>query len=688
MNNFFRELQRRLAGILSGSKSHNLVRPSDKGLFDPFSPITSLKEINNDYQPNYGTSNVDNDFQKIMSEASTQEGSFTDNIDPTPAFFFFRIVVIFVALVLGARLIGLQITQGQENFSLAEGNRLETKPTPAPRGLIYDRKGVALVQNEPSFSVLLHPADFPKEKQDQENYLAKLSGALSVPTELLSEQILPSLRNESIQLEDGIERSRALSLEIKLTGLKGVELVKVPSRKYGDLPSLGHIVGYIGRVTAEDLDERPELLPTSLVGKAGLERSYDEFLQGIHGTETLESDSLGRTVRPIGSTVPIAGKSLILGLDAQVQRATADALLQAIEKNGAKSGAAVAIDVRSGDVIAMVSFPSFDNNLFSSSINPEERKRVLTDSGSPLVNRAIAGQYPSGSTIKPFVAAAALAEKTISPSTVLDTTEGKITVGQTTFSDWKTHGKATVTSAIAESNNIFFFALGGGYKHIPGLGIDRLKSYLEKFGFGAETGIDLGAGAEAEGLVPSPEWKKKVQKENWFLGDTYNTSIGQGNLLVTPIQLVRATATVANGGKLLSPRLVKTILSPGGDNSLELEPIVLKDGVMNGDVLKVVRVGMRKAVLTGSARSFASLPIEIAAKTGTAQTSKSKDKTHSWFTAFAPYNNPEIAVSVIVEGGGEGFAVAAPVAKNTIERYFNLPLTPIVSTLPSAETQP
>lgn len=676
-----------IVGVLSGSRSYNLVRPSDKGLFDPFSPISSLKKIDNDYQTNYGVSNVDNDFEKIMSETSAQEGSFTDNVEPTPAFLFFRVIVVLVALGLGMRLIGLQITQGQENFSLAEGNRLETKPTPAPRGLIYDRKGVLLVHNEPSFSVLFHPADFPREEKDQEDFILKLSEAMDVPSQQLAGRVLPNLTNKSIQLEDGIDRSRALSLEIKLNGLDGVELIKVPSRKYGDLPSLGHIIGYIGRVSADDLEERPELLSTSLVGKAGLEKSYDEFLQGVYGTETLESDSSGRTVRPIGSTVPIAGDSLILGLDAEVQRATADALSQAIEKNGAKSGAAIAIDVRTGDVIAMVSFPSFDNNLFSSSINPAERQKVLTDPGSPLVNRAIAGQYPSGSTIKPFVAAAALAEKTISSSTVLDTSEGKITVGQTTFSDWKTHGKATVASAIAESNNIFFFALGGGYKNITGLGIERLKGYLEKFGFGSETGIDLGEGAEAKGLVPSPDWKKRVQKENWFLGDTYNTSIGQGNLLVTPLQLARATAAVANGGKLLSPRLVKSIISPGGENSQELDPIILKESVVGDEYLMVVREGMRQAVVTGSARSFALLPVEIAAKTGTAQTSKSKDKTHSWFTAFAPYGNPEIAVSVIVEGGGEGFAVAAPVAKNTIERYFNLPLTPIVSATPAAETQ-
>ncbi len=436
-------------------------------------------------------------------------------------------------------------------------------------------------------------------------------------------------------------------------------------------------------MTAQDLGSRPELLPTAYVGKSGVEQSYDEFLQGKPGTETLEIDALGRAVRPIGSTPPIAGKSLVLSLDAEVQAVTAQALREAIEKNGATSGAAVVMDVRSGDVLSLVSFPNYDNNLFSSKFSSEERQKILTDPGAPLINRAIAGQYPSGSTIKPFVGAAALAEKTITPDTVLDTSEGKIVVGQTTFSDWKTHGRTAIRQAIAESNNIFFFALGGGYKQINGLGIDRLKNYLERFGFGSVTGIDLGAGAEAKGLVPSPDWKKRIKKESWFLGDTYNTAIGQGNLLVTPLQLTRATSAIANGGTLYQPRLVKTLLGSGQQGSQDQQPIVSRQAIIDSDILRVIREGMRQTVLTGSARSFNALNVEVAAKTGTAQTSKSKDKTHSWFTAFAPYSSPEIAVSVIVEGGGEGYSVAAPVARNSIERYFGLPLTPIVAATPT-----
>lgn len=660
----------------------SLVRPSDRGIFDPFLPITSLKRIENEFQADYELADQKNDYRNTGTGTVDNLG-YEESIEAPPAFLGFRLITVVIALALGWRLVGLQITKGAENFSRAEGNRLETQPTLAPRGLLYDRKGIPLVQNQPSFSVVFRPAEYPRAESDREAFIGRLATVLARSPEEVKQRIESSLRRDQIALEEGIDRNRALSLELRLADLTGVTLEKAPSRYYSDVPGLGHLVGYIGKVTAEDLKKRPDLLPTAFVGKSGVEASYDEYLQGIPGAETLEIDALGRAIRPIGSRPPTAGKSLVLGLDSDLQRVTAQALGEAIQKNNATSGAAVALDVRTGDVLSMVSFPTFDNNIFSSAVNPSDRQRVLTDPGAPLINRAIAGQYPSGSTIKPFVAAAALAEKTISDSTVLDTSEGKIVVGQTTFSDWKTHGRTAVRQAIAESNNIFFFALGGGYKQIPGLGIDRLKNYLERFGFGSPTGIDLGSGSETKGLVPSPDWKRKVKKENWFLGDTYNTSIGQGNLLVTPLQLTRATAAIANGGTLYKPRMVKTILGAGNEVSQDLVPVVDRSSVVDGSILTVVREGMRQTVVSGSARSFNVLPVEVAAKTGTAQTSKSKDKTHSWFTAFAPYAAPEIAISVIVEGGGEGFAVAAPVARNIIERYFGLPLTPIVPAPPS-----
>jgi penicillin-binding protein 2 len=277
------------------------------------------------------------------------------------------------------------------------------------------------------------------------------------------------------------------------------------------------------------------------------------------------------------------------------------------------------------------------------------------------------------------VAAAALQEKVVAPGTKVDTSAGKITIGQWTFPDWKVHGITDVKQAIAESNNIFFYSVGGGYGNIHGLGADRLSKYLQKFGFGKKTDINIPG--ETSGLVPTPDWKEDVKEESWYIGDTYNLSIGQGDLLVTPLQLTRAIAAIANNGTLYQPRLVQSIVSSDELETNDPSPVVSSNKIVSNSVLQVVREGMRQTVLTGSARSFATLPIPVAAKTGTAQFNVAKDRTHSWFTAFAPYDNPKIVLSVIVEGGGEGFSVAAPVAKNVIEQFFKLPLTPITAAI-------
>jgi len=641
--------------------SRTVIRSTDSGLFDPFVPIGSIKRLDPEYRADY--------------PLSQDKENFESDAQPKQQFYLLRTLLIMIAVFVSFRLIALQITQGQENYQLAEGNRLKNRLISAPRGLIYDRNGVALVANEPSFAVVFNGLDFPKDANEKQHLVELLSRTLGLDRGALNEKLAEAAREQSVVIAEGLSREAALSLEIKLFASRGVELVKTPVRRYGEVIGLGSLLGYVGKVSVEDLKERPDLLPTDFVGKSGVEKTYDGYLQGTPGQETLEVDSFGRTIRSVGSKPPRVGRSLILSLDGNLQATTASALTLSINKSQAKSGAAVALDPRTGEVLAMVSLPTFSNNLFSSQTSTQERQAVLSDPSSPLINRAIAGQYPSGSTIKPVVATAALAERVITATTKLDTSEGKIVIGQWTFPDWKTHGLADVRQAIAESNNLFFYALGGGYKQIAGLGAERLGNFLKKFGFGERTGIDLPG--EQAGLVPNPEWKHRVKEESWYIGDTYNLAIGQGDLLVTPLQLVNATSVIAAGGRYLQPHLVRTVLEPNGAVAQELAKVVRNSQVAEASTLQVVREGMRRAVQTGSARSFAAFPVEVAAKTGTAQFDKAKEKTHSWFTAFAPFHNPEIAVAVIVEGGGEGFAIAAPVAKNMLERYFNLPLTPI-----------
>ncbi len=635
------------------------MRSSDSGIFDPYLPLGSLKTVEGDY---------------LADVEPTGDGrQMESSVEARRSFFILKSVMFLVAALFTFRLISLQITQGQENYRLAEGNRLKTTLITAPRGLIYDRNGLSLVQNTPSFSLILRPGDLPPKKIDRQTFLDNLATLLSLDRQELEATLNSQTNRDIITLQTGLNRDKALSQELKVHGLPAVELIKQPTRLYTALPSLGNLLGYIGKADSEDLKKRPDLLPSVYVGKSGVERTYDEILQGIPGQEITEVDSLGRTVRTVGNKPAASGNSLILGLDAIIQQVTATSLQESIAKSGAESGAAVAFDVKTGDILAMVSWPTFDNNLFSPTADTEERLSVLQDPRAPLINRAISGQYPAGSTIKPFVATAGLSTGVINPNTKIDTSEGKIEVGPWIFHDWKTHGVSDVRQALGESNNIFFYSVGGGYKQIGGLGAERLSQWLTKFGFGTITGIDIPN--EQAGLVPTPDWKKMTKKEGWYIGDTYNLSIGQGDLLVTPLQLARAIAAIANNGQLLTPRLVKSSFSSStGQKDYPVK--IVRDNLAPPSSLQVIREGMRQAVTLGSARTFATLPVEVAAKTGTAQFDKAKEKTHSWLTAFAPYNSPQIAVTVIVEGGGEGYIVAAPVAKNMIEAYFKLPLTP------------
>ncbi|HUD20605.1 MAG TPA: penicillin-binding protein 2 [Candidatus Saccharimonadales bacterium] len=640
------------------------TRPGDTGLFDPYLPVTSLKPLSADYRTNE------------LEEPSVADQSLPEEeIAKGDNFLAFKLIVAVILTVFLVRLVVLQISQGQANYALAEGNRLKTELVPAPRGLIYDKNGVALVQNVPSFAVGFQVADLPK-KADRPALYAQIGAVLNLDAKSV-EQKITGVQNEDVAvLLDGLTRDQALTYELRVNGITGIEVVTQAARQYSSMPSTGQILGYVGKINADEEKARPELLPSSTIGKSGLEQSYDQYLQGISGAETIEVDSQNHAVRSVSSKPAEPGKSLILSLDSKLQAVTAQALSESIQKSGAVNGAAVAIDVRTGDVLALVSIPDFDANAFADPTKQAERQQILTNPDSPLLNRAIAGQYPSGSTIKPVYASAALAEKVISPTTKIDTSAGKIVVGNWTFSDWKTHGIADVKQAIAESNNIFFYTIGGGNGPIGGLGVSRLDKYLTKFGFGKPTGIDIVG--EASGLVPTPDWKQKTQGSAWYLGDTYNLSIGQGDLLVTPLQMANATATIANGGTIYAPKLVKTILNNDGTVDKQISPRITQTNVVGDDVLSTVRDGMRLTVTGGSGRSLNDLPIPVAAKTGTAQFDIAKVKTHSWFTAFAPYGNPEIAVTVIVEGGGEGYAVAAPVAKDMLEQYFNLPLTPIV----------
>jgi penicillin-binding protein 2 len=310
--------------------------------------------------------------------------------------------------------------------------------------------------------------------------------------------------------------------------------------------------------------------------------------------------------------------------------------------------------------------PSYDNNLFARKISGDQYSALITDQNKPLFNRAIAGEYPPGSTIKPAIATAALSEGVISPSTVIDGLGGKLRIGNFSFGDWKAHGPSDVRTAIAESNDIFFYTVGGGYGSIQGLGMDRMKKYYNLFGFGNPTGVDVGG--EASGFIPSEQWKLDKLGERWFVGNSYHASIGQGYITATPLQIANYTAAIANGGTLYEPHLVSQIKKNDGEVST-VQPEIIRSNFISPEIIKVAQEGMRQVVTAGTAQPLKDLPIAVAGKTGTAQFGN-ENKTHGWFISYAPYDDPQIAMAILVEGGGEGHSSGVPVTKEVYQWYF------------------
>lgn len=434
---------------------------------------------------------------------------------------------------------------------------------------------------------------------------------------------------------------------------------------------MSHILGYVGRVSEEDLPAHPNYELTELIGKSGIEASYDTALRGVSGFARRRTDATLTSSISTATKPPVPGKNIELSVSLEFQNLISSVLGRVVTATGKQHAAAVALDPRTGEVLALVSIPTYDNNLFvPGQAAGEEVERVLTDPAEPLFNRATSGQYPSGSTIKPFIAAAALAERVINPAKQIFVT-GSISVPHPTnpdivytFHDWRAHGWVNMIRAIAVSSNVYFYTVGGGFGDIRGLGIERIVAHLARFGFGKQTGIDL---PEQTGLLPTPGWKERVRREGWYIGDTYNVSIGQGDLRLTPLQLARATAAIANGGQLITPHLVRRIALPDGSTVQEFRPPAVEMNIPSEDI-DVVRRGLREAVIYGSSRALADLPVAVSGKTGTAQAGGSA--THAWFTGYAPSNNPEIVLTILLEKGGEGATHAVPVAKEILSWYF------------------
>ena len=585
--------------------------------------------------------------------------------------------VVFMVLVgvLVGRGVWLQIVHGANLRDAAENNRLRLYITPAPRGILYDRSGKPLVENVAEFTFGLIPADVPREPADQDALFRRLSEASTVSMEDIRKAYAEAktATTDLVPLREHVSYADAITLRVGLQADPAAQVVATPRRHYLAGSAFSQVLGYTGKFTAEEwqaLNTNPqvEYRKGDVIGKTGLEGQYEKELRGTSGKASVELNARQREQKVITAEDPVAGLNIVTSLDVGLQKVLADSASAMVRRLHTSGAAAVAIDPRDGGVLAFVSVPTYDNNAFVTGLTAEAYQTLVDDPSHPLFSRTLAGEYPSGSTIKPIIATAALDQGVITPQTTVVSTGG-IRVNQWFFPDWKAggHGVTDVYKAIADSVNTFFYTIGGGTNTFTGLGIDRMTQYARTFGLGAPTGIDLPG--ERGGFLPSKAWKEQVKKEPWYIGDTYHFAIGQGDLLVTPLQMALSTATLANGGTLYRPQLAKAFQAGDRSTTRALEPTVIRPQVASSAAVATVRDAMRRAVTAGSARALQALGVPAAGKTGTAQFGNA-GKTHAWFIGFAPFDHPTIAIAVIVEGGGEGHLAALPVAEAGLKYWL------------------
>lgn len=602
---------------------------------------------------------------------------------------------VFLAfLTLAGRLLYLQVLSGDEYRELAKGNWIRTTRTVPDRGLIYDRNGTVLALNGALFHVTVVPAHLPKNKNEEAQVYATLQELLHVPAFEIEQKVKQAREKGDlftpIPIKRAIDRELALILRERESWLPGMQVAEESIRVYpaGDLTS--HLLGYVGRIEPDELElyvGRRKYLPQERPGKAGVELKYEGYLRGTPGDVQTEVDASGRTIRVVGGRKATAGNNLTLTIDLDLQRAVAEILKESVKDLDSKKAVAIVMDVQTGELLASVSLPSYDNNIFSYPLDEAQFEALTTNKDKPLLDHTIAEKFAPGSTFKIVTGLAALQEGIATPNTTI-VSQGAMLVPRDydenikdAFPDWRPGlGSLSFYRGIAMSSDIYFYCLAGGCDQLAnGLGNDRLARYARNFGFGERTGIDLPG--ETDGLVGDAVWLQKVTggAQNWFKADTFFQGIGQGYIEATPLQVLRMTAAVANGGKLLRPRVAREIRDAAGNVILPAKVDIIRRVSVDERHLAVMREAMRQAVADGTATQAQVPGVTIAGKTGTAEFGSrlgagsiyGKYKEHGWFTGFGPFENPEVAVVVFHEQGG-GALTAAPTAGRILKAYFDL----------------
>ena len=590
------------------------------------------------------------------------------------------LVILLVLLLLASRMWQLQIVHGEHYAALADGNRMRRLSITAPRGVIRDREGRVLADNRLAFTVSIVPGGLA---ENREAVVARLSRILGRSPEEIEAALQADQRAypyEPLRVARDVPPEVAVAVEEQRMDLPGVMVEQEPIRRYPAGSTASHVLGYLQLASPADLAAYEGYRPSDLVGRIGVERAYEEYLRGERGFQQVEVNALSRPIRVLGSVPPVPGNDLVLTVDLELQRAAAAAVAEQLERLKREpgrlgppgGGAVVVLDVKTGAVLALVSYPEYDPNMFLTGDRGAYFAQLEKDPLSPLFNRAIQGAYAPGSSFKPVTLLAALERRVTTPDEVYVAT-GVVDIGGRVFRDWTVTrglppaGPVDAVSAMERSVNDYFYVMGSR------AGIQAIAATARALGLGSSTGLDIRP-QDAAGLVPDPAWKRAAHGELWYPGDTANVSIGQGFLQVTPLQLAVMYAGLANRGAVYEPYLVQAIISPSGEEIYRREPRLLSYLEASPASWNAVHRGLLAVTSgeRGTARAaFASFPIRVAGKTGSAQVAPGRD-THAWFAAYAPADNPEVAVAVVLEYGGGGGAAAAPVACRVLAAYFHL----------------
>jgi penicillin-binding protein 2 len=570
--------------------------------------------------------------------------------------FGLTIVVLTALLAIVGQLWYLQVLEGDRMQALSDKNRMRVRPIAAPRGILFDRNGLPLVDNRPAFTLSL----IPREIDQREAVLGRLGLLLGIPYPELDEA-LGRVAPDSfmpVRLRRGLSLEDVAKIEEWKLELPGVVVEVEPLRVYPNSRFAAHLLGYVREANDEQL-RQGRYRRGDMVGQTGLERLLDEFLRGRDGGERIEVDAMGRPIRILQRNEPKPGAHVVTTVDRRIQEAAERAM-------EGRAGAVVVMDPRTGDVLAMVSTPAFEVDRFTGTMDREAWVQLIRDPSHPLLNRTVQSQYAPGSVFKIIVAAAGLQETTLAPMDRVQCS-GEFHFGGRAFKDWKEEGHGTVDlrRALIQSCNIYFYQAG------LKVGLDAIARYARAFGLGAGTGVDLPG--EKFGLIPGPDRSRKGRRA-WTGGETVNMSIGQGALLVTPMQVARLMAAVANGGTLFKPRLVQRIEAADGRLLFADSVLVNGDVDLSPMVWAFLKMSLLGVVNEGTGYAARIPGLDIAGKTGTAQiitnSKAEKGQDHAWFASFAPVGDPRYVVVIMVERGGKGGQVAAPIAKQIYNAIF------------------